>query len=159
MDWSGGEARLVVRAPEHVLSAPAAPCEPAAPELVALARDLVATMRGSPGCVGLAAPQVGVGVRVFCADVTAHRKARSRAGLIVLANPRLLAAEAPVVAREGCLSVPDLTGDVPRASRVIVAGVVPGSGEDVVVEADAFEARALQHEIDHLDGRLFLDRP
>lgn len=158
MDWSGGQVRPVVCAPERVLSTPAAPCDPCADEVVALARDLVATMRVSPGCVGLAAPQVGVANRVFCADVTGHRKARSCAGLVVLANPRLLAAEAPVVAREGCLSVPDLTGDVPRATRVVVAGVVPGTGEDLVVEADAFEARALQHEMDHLDGRLFLDR-
>jgi peptide deformylase len=158
VDWSGGQVRAVVRAPERPLSLAAAPCDPCDPDVVGLARDLVATMRVSAGCVGLAAPQVGVGVRVCCVDVTGHRKARSWAGLVVLANPRLLAAEAPVVAREGCLSVPDLTGDVPRATRIVVAGVVPGTAEDVVVEADAFEARALQHEIDHLDGMLFLDR-
>lgn len=158
MDWSGGAVRPVLRAPERALSVPARPCDPDAPDVVALARDLVATMRVSPGCVGLAAPQIGVAARVFCADVTGHRKARSCAGLVVLANPRLLAAERPAVAREGCLSVPDLTGDVSRATRVVVSGVVPGSGEDVVLDADAFEARAVQHEIDHLDGLLFLDR-
>jgi peptide deformylase len=61
-------------------------------------------------------------------------------------------------AREGCMSVPDFTGDVKRATRVVVRGQLPGTGEDVEVAAEAFEARALQHEIDHCDGLLFLDR-
>jgi peptide deformylase len=60
--------------------------------------------------------------------------------------------------REGCMSVPDLTGDVKRATRLVVSGVLPGSGEALTIETDAFEARAFQHEIDHLDGLLFLDR-
>jgi len=94
---------------------------------------------------------------VFCVDLTGHRKARSCAGLVVLANPLVVERSAPVVAREGCMSVPDLTGNVPRAERVVVRGTVPGGGE-LVVEADAIEARALQHELDHLDGLLFLDR-
>jgi len=61
-------------------------------------------------------------------------------------------------AREGCMSVPDLTGDVKRATRLVVRGQLPGTGAEVVVSTDAFEARALQHEIDHCDGLLFLDR-
>ena len=123
----------------------------------ALAVDLVDTMRSRPACVGLAAPQIGVGLRAFAVDVTGHRKARSCAGLVVLFDPEVLAAEGPEVAREGCLSVPDLTGDVARATRVVVKGRDPG-GEERVVEADAFEARALLHEVDHLDGLVFLDR-
>lgn len=150
--------RPVRIAPDPVLSRTAAPVDPAAASTVALAADLVDTMRSSPGCVGLAAPQVGVGERVCCLDVTGHRKARSCAGLLVLVNPVLVAAADPAPAREGCLSVPDLTGDVARAQRVTVAAVLPGSGEQVRVEADAFEARALLHELDHLDGLLFLDR-
>src|SRR6266511_843110 len=62
------------------------------------------------------------------------------------------------VGREGCLSVPDLTGDVKRAGRVVVAGQLPGSGEEVELVTDAFEARAVQHEVDHCEGLLFLDR-
>jgi peptide deformylase len=145
-------------APDHVLATPAHETDPRHPDVVQLCADLAATMRVSPGCVGLAAPQIGVGLRAFCVDVTGHRKAVSCHGLVVMVNPELLAAGDPVSAREGCLSVPDLTGDVVRPSRVVVRGVVPASGEQLTVEADAFEARAFCHELDHLDGRLFLDR-
>ena len=72
-------------------------------------------------------------------------------------DPELAAAAGPVLAREGCLSVPDLTGDVSRAAVVVVRGVGV-DGTERTVEADAFEARALLHELDHLDGYLFLDR-
>ncbi len=150
--------RAVRRAPDRVLSTPSIDVDPCDEAVLALADDLVATMRANAGCVGLAAPQLGIGQRVFCLDVGDHRKARSYAGLVVLANPVLRAASAPELAREGCLSVPDLTGDVPRATSVVVAGIVPGTGVQRVIEADAFEARALLHELDHLDGLLFLDR-
>jgi peptide deformylase len=73
-------------------------------------------------------------------------------------NPRLVQASRHEKGREGCLSVPDLTGDVKRATRVVVEGLAPGTGELLTVATDAFEARALQHELDHVDGVLFLDR-
>ena len=76
----------------------------------------------------------------------------------MLVNPVVTEASRQDRAREGCLSVPDLTGDVRRASRLVVTGSIPGSGESVTLSTDAFEARAVQHEIDHLDGLLFLDR-
>jgi peptide deformylase len=114
-------------------------------------------MRARPACVGLAAPQIGVGLRAFAVDVTGHRKARSCHGEFVLFDPELVVAQEPVLAREGCLSIPDLTGDVARATRVVVRGIGV-DGAERVVEADAFEARALLHELDHLDGFLFLDR-
>ncbi len=145
-------------APAKVLDRPAVDVEPDDPDAVQLCADLIATMRSHPGCVGLAATQVGVGSRVFCLDVTGHRKAKTCHGLVVLINPQLIAAEDPVLAREGCLSVPDLTGDVWRARRVVVAGSLPVSGERREYVADAFEARAFGHELDHLDGLLFLDR-
>ncbi|MDQ6724997.1 MAG: peptide deformylase [Actinomycetota bacterium] len=126
-------------------------------DALALAVDLVDTMRARPACVGLAAPQIGVGRRAFVVDVTGHRKARSCHGELVLFDPELLSSASPVTAREGCLSVPDLTADVARATEVVVAGVGV-DGKRTVVEADAFEARALLHELDHLDGLLFLDR-
>jgi peptide deformylase len=122
-----------------------------------LCADLVETMRASPACVGLAAPQVGVDLRVFCVDVTGHRKARSCHGAFVLVDPEVVTAARPEVAREGCMSVPDLTGDVPRATELVVRGRSP-EGEERVLTVDAFEARAVQHELDHLDGLLFLDR-
>lgn len=153
-----GRVRGVVRAPAPVLSTPGEKVDPTDPEVVQLAADLVATMRVSPGCVGLAACQVGVGLHVFCVDVTGHPKARTTHGTFVLCNAHVVEATRKEKGREGCMSVPDLTGDVKRASRLVVAGQLPGTGDEVRVDTDAFEARALQHEIDHCEGYLFLDR-
>lgn len=153
-----GRVRPVVRAPAPVLSAPAVEVDPLDEDVVALAADLLATQRVSPGCVGLAAPQVGESLRVFSLDVTGHPKARTCHGPLVLANPLVVSATRWERGREGCMSVPDLTGDVKRATRLVLSGVVPGTGEALTVETDAFEARAFQHEVDHLDGLLFLDR-
>ena len=149
--------RPVLVLPDPFLQRPASPVGPVDGAALALAADLVDTMRSRTACVGLAAPQIGVGMRAFVIDVTGHRKANSCAGELVLFDPVLVAAAEPVVAREGCLSVPDLTGDVARATRVVVRGTGLDGGERVV-DADAFEARALLHELDHLDGFLFLDR-
>ncbi len=150
--------RAVVTAPAPVLSTPAAEVDPRDPEIVRLAGELVAVMRASPGCVGLAAPQIGVSAQVFCVDVTGHPKAATTHGEFVLCNARIVEASRWRPGREGCMSVPDLTGDVKRAARVVVEAVRPGTGEPVVITTDAFEARALQHEIDHCAGLLFLDR-
>ncbi|MEH1016473.1 peptide deformylase [Micromonospora sp. CPCC 206060] len=153
-----GAVRQVVSAPDPVLSRPGVEVDPRDPEIVQLAADLVATMRVSPGCVGLAAPQVGVGVQVFSVDVTEHPKAVTVHGTFVLCNARVVEATRWRPGREGCMSVPDLTGDVKRASRLVVEGALPGTGEPVRLVTDGFEARALQHEIDHCAGLLFLDR-
>lgn len=149
--------RPVVQLPDPVLKTPARVVERIDDAARSLAADLVDTMRVSPGCVGLAAPQIGVPVRAFVVDVTGHRKARSCHGEFVLFNPEVVLAHGPVVAREGCMSVPDLTGDVARCSLVVVRGITP-EGDDRVLEVDAFEARAVLHELDHVDGFLFLDR-
>lgn len=156
----GVEGRVldVVRAPAAVLATLGEVVDPTARSTVQLAADLVATMRVSPGCVGLAAPQVGVSARVFCVDVSDHPKTRGHHGTFVLCNAEVVEASRNEKAREGCMSVPDLTGDVKRATRLVVRGQLPGTAEDVVVTAEAFEARALQHEIDHCSGLLFLDR-
>ena len=126
----------------------------------ALAADLVDTMRASAHSVGVAAPQIGVSLRAFCLDVSGHPKAHSCHGEVVLLNPEVVRTDVTVrreVGREGCMSVPDLTGDVARASVVVVRGMTP-EGQERELEMDAFEARAAQHEFDHLDGLLFLDR-
>lgn len=149
--------RPVVRLPEPVLKQVAEPVKGIGPEEQALAQDLLDTMFASPSCVGVAAPQIGVSLRAFSVDVTGHKKADSCHGPLVLFNPVLILARHQELAREGCLSVPDLTGNVARATEVVVRGLTV-DGETRVIEANAFEARALLHEIDHLDGMLFLDR-
>ena len=158
--WSGPEGRVrpVVTAPAAVLGRTGDEVDPTDPEVIRLAADLIATMRVSPGCVGLAAPQVGVGAQVFAVDVTGHPKASTTHGAFVLCNAKIIEASRWKVGREGCMSVPDLTGDVKRAGRIVVDAVLPGTGEPVSITTDAFEARALQHEIDHCAGQLFLDR-
>lgn len=153
-----GQVLPVVEAPNPVLSRPGATVDPLDPAMVQLAADLVATMRVSPGCVGLAAPQVGVSVKMFCVDVSEHPKTRTCHGTFVLCNAEIISATRNQKAREGCMSVPDFTGDVKRATRLTVKGQVPGTGEWRTIETDAFEARALQHEIDHCEGFLFIDR-
>ena len=123
----------------------------------AVAADLVETMESFGHCVGLAAPQLDHLVRMVAVDVTGHKKATTQNGLLVLVNPVIVESEGAEVGREGCLSIPHLTANVRRATRIRVDARTP-EGETVSVESEAFEARCLQHEIDHLDGLLFLDR-
>src|SRR5262245_65597872 len=114
-------------------------------------------MRSFPGCVGVAAPQIAELVRVVVVDVSEHRKATTSHGLLVLANPVVVESSGDELGREGCLSIPDLTANVRRATRIRVEAVTP-EGEEVAIDTEGFEARALLHELDHLDGVLFLDR-
>lgn len=163
-DWKpellGVDGRVlpVVTAPDPVLSRAGDPVDPTDPRIVRLAADLVATMRVSPGCVGLAAPQVGESVQLFVVDVTEHPKTVTTHGTFVLCNARVVEASRWRPGREGCMSVPDLTGDVKRAGRLVVEAFLPGTAGPVRFATDAFEARAVQHEIDHCAGALFLDR-
>lgn len=149
--------RPVLRLPDVRLSCPAAAVGKVDEAALALVADLLDTMRASPACVGLAAPQIGVGVRAVVADVTGHPKAGSCHGPIVLFDPVLVSAEDPVSGREGCMSVPDLTADVVRHTTVVVTGLGQ-DGQSMKIEADTFEARVLLHELDHLDGVVILDR-
>src|SRR5450631_4285351 len=153
-----GMARTVVRAPDRVLSTPGRDVDPTAAATIELVADLLATQLVSPGCVGLAAQQVGVAARVFSVDVSGHAKTRTCHGLFVLCNAVVVSATRKEGGREGCMSVPDFTGDVARGRRLVVSGQLPVTGELVEVVTDGFEAVALQHEIDHTNGLLFLDR-
>ena len=118
---------------------------------------MVATMYRHPRCVGLAAPQVGSRLRVAVMDASVHPKGKGGRGLVILVNPRIDRAEGAVIQREGCLSVPDLTANVQRAVRVhLTAQDRSGAGFECWL--DGFEAIVAQHEVDHLDGKLFLDR-
>jgi peptide deformylase len=150
--------RRVLRFPHPALKLNARPLGPdEATEAQRVSADLLDTMRSFPGCVGLAAPQLDELVRVVVVDVTGHPKATVANGLLELVNPRLVAGEGAVVAREGCLSIPELTANVRRARAITVAARTPQGGE-VEISTEGFEARCLLHEMDHLDGTLFLDR-
>jgi peptide deformylase len=150
--------REVLRYPHPSLKRKARELEADEADLTArVARDLLDTMESFGHCVGLAAPQLDHMLRVVAVDVTGHKKATTQNGLLVLVNPLIVEADGAEVGREGCLSIPHLTANVRRATRIRVEARSP-EGEPVGVESEAFEARCLQHEIDHLDGLLFLDR-
>jgi peptide deformylase len=122
-----------------------------------VAADLLDTMRAHPGCVGVAAPQIGEAVRVAVVDVREHRLTTSHNGLMVLVNPVIEVGLGSEVAREGCLSLPSVIAEVRRARRIrVFARDLDGHGQERW--AAGFEARAIQHEVDHLDGILVLDR-
>ena len=127
-------------------------------EIVTLVEDLLDTMREGPGSVGVAAPQIGVSLRVCVVDVSASRLGKdNNHGQMVMINPEILAREGAAVMREGCMSIPDYTGEVERAIGITVR-FLDGAGKPCEIEASGFEAVAIQHEMDHLDGVLFLDR-
>jgi peptide deformylase len=149
--------RPVIRFPHPVLKTPAAPSGAVGEERWVLAGDLVDTMRAGPATVGLAAPQIGIALRAFAIDVSDHPRATSAHGLLVLFEPEVVERGEPHVAREGCLSVPDLTANVWRPEWVAVRAV-DAEGRTRVYRFEGFEARAAMHEIDHLDGLLILDR-
>jgi peptide deformylase len=149
--------RPVLQLPHHVLATPCLPVGDVDDIAREVAHDLLDTMRSAAHSVGVAAPQIGVAIRAFCVDVTGHPKARSCHGEVVLFNPVVVDSSGSETGREGCMSVPDLTGDVVRATSLVVQGLGV-DGHLHTYEVDAFEARAFQHELDHLDGLLFLDR-
>lgn len=118
---------------------------------------MIQTMRHHPRCVGLAAPQVGSDLRIAVMDASAHPNVVTSRGLLVLVNPQIDATEGVVLQREGCLSLPDFTANVRRSARVHLKAF-DQDGSSYAVWLEGFEAIIAQHEIDHLDGTLFLDR-
>ena len=123
-----------------------------------LVEDLLDTMRAGPGSVGVAAPQIGVTLRVCVVDVSASRHGKeNNHGLLAMINPEIVSRSGAAVMREGCMSVPDYTGDVERATEIAIRFDQP-DGTVREFTATGFEAVAIQHEMDHLDGVLFLDR-
>jgi len=126
-------------------------------QLAILAAVLENTMRSGPGGVGIAAPQIGENVRLVVVDCRQSKRSCCNHGLLYMANPHIEYAEGEAFGREGCLSVPDWVGTVPR-SEIIRVSYDNVRGEPCNLESNGFEARVIQHEIDHLDGILFVDR-
>ncbi len=144
--------RKILKFPADVLQQKAAPVDNIDGEVDALVKDLVDTMYDAPG-VGLAAPQVGSGQRIIVLDTDTDNPGKQ---LLKLVNPVIVEREGRIVWEEGCLSVFDLTAEVCRSKRVLVKAWTPDQKE-IEIEAEDLLAVALQHEIDHLDGKLFID--
>ena len=121
-----------------------------------LIEDMVETMHAAPG-VGLAANQVGVPLQVAVIDLSTREEQENRHPLLVLINPEILSTQGSVIAEEGCLSLPEYTEKIKRAARVTVRAQ-DRRGKPFEIEADGLMAKALQHEIDHLNGLLLIDR-
>ena len=138
---------------DPVLTRTAAPVVQVDEEIVRLARDMVETLHAAPG-IGLAAPQVGVGKRVIVVDLSVGV---DKDALHILVDPEIVEKEGEAVCEEGCLSVPDIREKVVRPYRVVVRGL-DLEGRTVTIEGEDLLARAFCHEIDHLDGILFVDK-
>ena len=147
--------REILLYPHPILKQVCEPLEPRSERGRQVARDLIDTLESGPG-VGLAAPQIGEPYRVILVDAGRNPRRQGR-GRFLLFNPEIRERRGQQFGREGCLSIPEYTGDVLRAEEVVVEGLDP-CGEPVQVTACCYEAVVFQHEIDHLDGILFLDR-
>jgi peptide deformylase len=145
--------RPIVRFGTAGLAAPAQPVTEITDDIQTLIDDMVDTMYAAPG-IGLAAPQVGVPLRICVIDLTAGRRDGE---LLTLINPEFVERSGMQLEEEGCLSLPGFTATVARPARAVVRAL-DRSGQEKVLEGTGLLARALQHELDHLDGKLFVDR-
>jgi len=128
------------------------------PDFQGFLDDLIETMEAAPGCTGIAAPQAGRAIQVVVVDPGLARKPQEgHHGRQVLVNPEILSWDGMEMAREGCLSLPDYTGNVVRAKSIRIQ-FQDRYGKPQTFSAEDFEARLYQHEMDHLEGRLFIDR-
>ena len=145
--------RPILRYGADVLHAEAQPVGELTPDIDRLVDDMIDTMYAAPG-IGLAAPQIGVALRIFVVDLSIGHEPN---GLIVMINPSFVERDGMQLEEEGCLSIPDFNATVVRPSRVVVKGL-DRSGAESQHEGIGLLARAFQHEMDHLDGTLFVDR-
>lgn len=118
---------------------------------------LISIMKESKGCVGISAPQINHFVRTVVVDLSNNKKAIKKSGLLIMNNPIILEKEGEIITREGCLSIPEFTGNVKRYERIVVLAK-DRDGNEFKLETEGVESVVIQHEIDHLDGILFLDR-
>jgi peptide deformylase len=144
--------RPILRYGDELLHQRAAPVDEITPEIQGLIDDMIETMYAAPG-VGLAAPQVGVPLRIFVADVSGGH---NPAELLTFINPAFVERNGTQREEEGCLSVPGFNATVARSSRAVLKGLAR-DGHEQVIEATGLLARCFEHEMDHLDGTLFVD--
>jgi peptide deformylase len=149
--------RAILRYPAPELRQVCRPVTEPSPELAALVGDLCETLESLPGCVGIAAPQVGALIRLVVVDVSRYRKPAPNQGRMILVNPSPVFRSGHGIFREGCLSLPDYTANIARATEVEVQAL-DDRLQPRPVRASGFEAVVIQHELDHLDGILFIDR-
>jgi peptide deformylase len=147
----------VLTYPNPVLKTVCAAVETFDVQLADFINDLSETLNSFPGCVGIASPQVGKAIRLVIVDASRNKKCESKLGKQVLINPTVMHQEGEELAREGCLSLPDFTANVRRAQSIRIQAL-DESGQLRDLAASGFEARVILHELDHLDGLLFLDR-
>lgn len=145
--------RPIVKYGDHTLHRPAETVENVTADIALLARDMVETMYAAPG-IGLAAPQLGVPIRLLVIDLSLGHDSK---GLITLINPEFVEREGMQLEEEGCLSVPGFNATVARPGRATIRGL-DLDGHERAYTGDGLLARAFQHEMDHLDGRVFVDR-
>jgi len=150
-------AREILKQPDERLRQKADAVDTFDQQLEELFDELEETMRAGPGGVGIAAPQIGESLRLVVVDCRASLRPCKNHGLLFMANPVVEEMDGEALGREGCLSVPDWVGMVPRAKTILVS-YHDLHGEQQQIESTGFEARVIQHEIDHLDGILFTDR-
>lgn len=149
--------RPVLHYPHPLLKEVAEPCLEINEHVRSVAQDLVDTMAAHERCVGLAAPQIGEKLRLVAVNVENHPRAKASHGPLLLVDPEITEREGFEVGREGCLSLPKITANVGRAA-LIAFRALSLEGQAMASCTSGFEARAIQHEIDHLDGILILDR-
>jgi len=148
----------IVVYPDKRLKEVCKPIEKIDEDIVNKARDLLETMRFYSHSVGIASPQIGNLVRIIAVDASKNKKGQKiNHGEIVMLNPEILDWQSIIKTREGCMSVPDYTGNVNRARKISVK-YVDLEGNEQRFDTEGFEAVVIQHEIDHLDGILFIDR-
>ena len=145
--------RPILRLGDSILTEPSRPIEAITPAVETLIDDMIETMYAAPG-IGLAAPQIGESLQIFVLDLSLGK---DPAGLVVMINPEFVEREGMQLEEEGCLSVPGFTATVARPKRAVVKGL-DRHGEPHTIEGTGLLARALQHEMDHLNACLFVDR-
>lgn len=147
----------IITIPNPILKQVSLPVEKINSDVKKLISDMRDTMLSSSHCVGIAAVQVGILARIVLVDVSLNPKPHHNSGLLVMINPKIIYMSGKLKSREGCLSVPDFTGNVVRKNKIEVE-YTDINGNKQILKTHGFESITIQHEIDHLDGFIFLDK-